>query len=207
MSQYIQMKEKLLDVFKDRNIESSFEELAIGEAKIIDFSRPKDKYKGRAFVLKYSQEKAYGVVRFNNKTEDLQIEFLENEIEKYFSMVIKSETGFLPIDGKGTIMSGNESCCDFVFFDFETFYFCEFKVFAISEKYLTIQKNRKDAINQLVKTIGFFDKNLAKNYCGLRLQSCLISPPHFPKFNPDIQQMRISFLEKYGIELDEKYCS
>ena len=121
MSQYIKMREKLLDIFKDRNIKSSFEELAIGETKIIDFNPLEHPYKGRSFVLKYSQEKVYGVVRFNNKTEDLQIEFLENEIEKYFSMVVKSEIGFLPIDGKGTIMSGNESCCDFVFFDFETF--------------------------------------------------------------------------------------
>ena len=207
MSQYIKMREKLLDIFKDRNIKSSFEELAIGETKIIDFNPLEHPYKGRSFVLKYSQEKVYGVVRFNNKTEDLQIEFLENEIEKYFSMVVKSEIGFLPIDGKGTIMSGNESCCDFVFFDSETFYLCEFKVSATSEKYWAIQNNREKAIDQLVKTIGFFDKKLAKNYCGLRLQSYLISPPHFPKFNPNIQTMKISFLEKHSIELDEKYCN
>ena len=204
MNQYIQIKEKLLDVFKDRNIESSFDELNENEYRIIDFNREKHPYKGRAFVLQYEDKKVFGIIKFNSKPQ-LRIDFTENEIDKYFQIINEKQTGFLPVDGKGTITDNNQSCCDFVFFNHHTFYFCEFKVFATTESYLSIKQKREEATQQLVNTIKLFDEKLNANYCNLILQSYLISPPHFPKFNPDIQQLKISFLEKNGIELNEIY--
>jgi hypothetical protein len=196
-------KDKIFQVFKNNDIVNSYEETTNDTIKVIDFDRVGHKYNGRSFIVFNKEQEKFIKIKKTQQSDE-NIVLTNEEGQKNFEIINSTNKliAFLPIDGKGTI-TPKGSFCDFAFFSSEKFYFCEFKLNALTENYLSIQKNRDIAKDQIVETIKWLDKKLEKNYCGLLKEAILISPPHFPKFNPNIQALVLFFLEEHSIPFSE----
>lgn len=114
------------------------------------------------------------------------------------------EICFIPIDGNnGLLNHRGTSCCDAVVFNEQYFCFLEFKFNATSVEIRAIRKNRKKAIEQLSKTIDFFDDQLDKDYLDLKLEAFISTPKTYPRQDTAWVNIEVEFLEEYGIPLFE----
>ncbi len=199
---YLELKEKLLATFNSRNIKKSLEEKFDEQINVLDLDNATSKYNGRSFIINKDDTGFFVTVKESGERIELSFE----ETTKCLRIINKKSKAvtFIPIDGRGTISQNNFSFCDFIFFS-SNFYFCEFKLNASTNNYLSIRDNREKAKKQLSNTIKWFDGELAGDYQGVTKKALLVSPPHFPKINANIQELQLFFLEEF--QLDFLECS
>jgi hypothetical protein len=200
MSQFEAFKTRIQSVFNNRNISDSLEDVVNEKFEIIDFLRSAHQYRGRSFILHNDDNGYFIILKRNNNRFDLSEEEITHVVRVHN---LTNSLCFLPIDGKGTIMPKG-SYCDFTFFNNSFLILGEFKTEGLSEHPATIRRNRENATKQLANTIQFFNEALQNNnYEGLYPIAIVIAPPHYPRINPNIQQMRDEFLQLNKVELYE----
>jgi hypothetical protein len=108
---------------------------------------------------------------------------------------------FIPIDGQHGLCKGD--ACDFVFCNDVAFCFVELKLNATSEQDSAIDRNRTKAVDQLQKTIAYFDSHTNSNYEGLKQEAYIATPDIYPRENAAFENIRVKFLETNRIQLYE----
>jgi hypothetical protein len=197
MSRFERFKEHLLNSFDRLN---EILEIEIrDEFSIIDI---KDK---RSFIVVAQNLNDNTFIICHNGINTIQTNF---DITKLFNIKNAQTVGFIPIDGTDgclmQLLEIGEKRCDFVFFDENNFCFVELKLNAISIKPRSMRENRKDAIEQLKKTIALFDRKLGGNYEGLVPEAYVCTPQTYPRENASWQRLAKVFLEQVRIEIFEK---
>lgn len=158
-------------------------------------------YKGQSHLILNTDKTNNSCKIKINKIEQTIEDF---EITKTFFVSNAKIIAFIPVDGKFGLLGYGDSYCDCIIFDANDLCFIEFKLNATSLEIRAVRKNREKAISQLGNTIKLFDKKLSGNYSGLHLEAYICTPDIYPRENASWEVLRVSFLEKYGIELFEK---
>lgn len=161
-------------------------------------------YKDELYIIMNYTDTSFSIKVFDNE-EVIPI----FEPHKYFWVRNAKRVAFIPLDGKRGIIKSNNSRADAIFFDEFDFCFVEFKTEATSLREGKINKNRKEAIEQIAVTITLFNEKLENDYEDLKCEAYIVTPPTYPRSNATWIQKRTEFLETYGIELyeaNEKIC-
>ncbi len=149
-----------------------------------------------------------------------EIFFVDDSIEKGKCILletVESERNllkFINSNKKNIILLAVDGCfigrgdkspehCDCIFFDDSTFCFAELKFESTTAKELSIKNNRLKAVNQLRSTFKVFDTAFAGNFLGLRLESYVCTPEHYPSKDSALNAFVIEFLEDFGMLLIE----
>lgn len=161
-------------------------------------------------IIDYEKEKqSFIIIAYTDQTCTIKIKEIEQEIQNFDTAKIftvnnpnQKEVGFIPIDGKNGLIGLGNSCCDFVIFNENDFCFVELKLNTTSER--KINTNLNQAVEQLEKTIEYFDNKLHNNYLQLNLEAYICFSQFYqtyPRFSPSSQSARRSFQDKNEILL------
>lgn len=194
MSRIELLKNRMEEVAEFRNLSQVIQTETRAEFAILS------DYKGASYIVLNESNGAYTI-----KVEGVETVVSDMDSSKLFYIHNAKTVLFIPIDGKNGLLGFQDSYCDAVFFDEMDFCFVEFKLNATGLREGRVNKNRIKAISQLSNTIELFDKELHRNYEGLKLEAYVCTPLTYPRNNTSWVSLAVEFLEKYGIEIFETH--